>query len=530
MSSCVIIAQKNNLYIGADSACSIKTECGFERYHNDMQKLFRFGNQVLFCSGKAVDVYDCIKWISINMPNGIDIDVLSSYLKNRFKNVFYDKYFNIEMLIVDYDAKCIYQLSQYNNFEILKYKSTEQLLVLCGGYKTPDFFEKIRKNILSNKSVIDIYVDTYKDMCDECVGGYITIYSSPNNFEKHRVDYFGENIIQNKNSLFLVSADFVTAGIVSGSQIIGGNIYSDNYSITKRTGSYINLRDGTFSFGGGALQFNDGKLTISSNTADTNITELNDEWLKTTSVYAQNLNVNSANVNGELTAATIKAENITGTTLTGKTINGGQLLIGNKNDTYAEITSDGVLNCKGANITGEIYATSGEIGGIQIIDGELQISSLTEDDVEEITGTYINEWRVSSPVLEGAEIYGGLFYATGQGADDGAAYYIYDSGTYDRKGNYVLGNLVGYISYDTNGSGDTDDDGNVIDAEKRVIFNTEGIPLKINSGNNMSLEANGTIYMISPTFFGDTITLATSSFGKTLPSSGQYGQLFFKLA
>lgn len=267
---------------------------------------------------------------------------------------------------------------------------------------------------------------------------------------KHKYKYFdkGENKFVD-NIGYGVSADFVTAGIVSGSQIIGGDIYSDNYSITNETGSYLNLRDGTFIFGGGALRFEideeskKGKLMIGSDKADTNITELNDEWLKTTTVFAKDLQVNAAKVNGELTAATISADKLTagtidanevtiknltidalgsisfsdlsdyedvqnqinnaggistdeaktlitsqlvsspiisGGTINGAFINGGNLIIGtkiaydantgqftNQNGnpvalpvgginaySYAEITSNGVLNCNAANITGSI--------------------------------------------------------------------------------------------------------------------------------------------------------------------------------
>lgn len=139
---------------------------------------------------------------------------------------------------------------------------------------------------------------------------------------KHKHTYYDEGKKDFVEAIdYGVSADFVTAGVVSGSQIIGGNIYSDNYSITNSTGSYINLRDGTFSFGGGALSFNGDKLIISSNTADTNITELNNEWLKTTEVYAEKLTVNAANVNGKLTAAEIDAGNITSGTISADRIN-----------------------------------------------------------------------------------------------------------------------------------------------------------------------------------------------------------------
>lgn len=228
---------------------------------------------------------------------------------------------------------------------------------------------------------------------------------------KHNYKYYNDNKELVEGTGYGVSATFITAGYVSGSQIIGGDIYSDNYSLVDRTGSYLNLRDGTFSFGGGALRFENGKLLISSPDIPTTetITEINEEWLKTTTVYAQNLQVNLAHVAGQLTADHINttglvAENISGTTLTGKTISGGSLLIGDKNgNSYVEITEDGVLNCKGgtlfvynsgpkggsvtigsdgrlectnANISGTIYANSGTIGGCSIdSSGHLQVPS-----------------------------------------------------------------------------------------------------------------------------------------------------------
>lgn len=126
---------------------------------------------------------------------------------------------------------------------------------------------------------------------------------------KHKYRYFDEGKDEFVDTVgYGVSADFVTAGIVSGSQIIGGNIYSYNYSPSSGNGSYINLVKGDFSFGGGALRFEidetteKGKLIISSDPTSTNVTELNDEWLKTTNITAQNLSVNAANINGKLVA------------------------------------------------------------------------------------------------------------------------------------------------------------------------------------------------------------------------------------
>ena len=181
-----------------------------------------------------------------------------------------------------------------------------------------------------------------------------------------------------------MGADFVQAGVVNGSQIIGGDIYSDNYSVTNRTGSYLNLRDGTFSFGGGSLRFEkdesgESKLLISSPdipTKDT-ITEINEEYLKTTSVYAQNLQVNSAKIQGKLTAGQINttgliAENISGTTITGKTISGGSISIGNN----FSVSNNGILTAADADITGIITATDGYIGNWKISDDGLKANTI----------------------------------------------------------------------------------------------------------------------------------------------------------
>lgn len=254
-----------------------------------------------------------------------------------------------------------------------------------------------------------------------------------------------------------INADFVTAGVVSGSQIIGGDIYSDNYSVADGTGSYLNLRDGTFSFGGGSLRYEGGKLLISSpDVLTTNqITEINEQYLKTTSVYAENLQINSANITGSLTvgqlpdgvanigdiptkvsqltndsgyqtetgvttivggvvttdyvnalnvtAGSVAAENITGTTITGKSIMGGYLLIGDKDNTYAEIAENGILSCSGANITGNISIKDGDT---------VQISASDSDD------SYINFGEAFAVSKDGVSATTGTFSSLKVGGQD----------------------------------------------------------------------------------------------------------------
>ena len=223
---------------------------------------------------------------------------------------------------------------------------------------------------------------------------------------KHKYKYYdkSEDAFVDKTG-YGITSDFLVSGFVSGSQIVGGDIYSDNYSVTERTGSYLNLRDGTFSFGGGALRFEGGNLIISSPDIPTteDIQLINEEYLKTATVYAENLRVNSTNINGKLTASqidatelTVNAANITGT-LSAQDIgvigaftaykddntNGGRIgymsgfgdaetngigMLNSEGNIYVIVTDDGVRLQAGEN---SVYMTIH--GGSFVVKGDLEV-------------------------------------------------------------------------------------------------------------------------------------------------------------
>lgn len=61
-----------------------------------------------------------------------------------------------------------------------------------------------------------------------------------------------------------ISAKFMNAGYIKGSQIIAGEIISDNYDEDNEEGAYIDLNDGYFTFADGKLKFDGTDLTISA--------------------------------------------------------------------------------------------------------------------------------------------------------------------------------------------------------------------------------------------------------------------------
>lgn len=229
---------------------------------------------------------------------------------------------------------------------------------------------------------------------------------------EHEYTYYDSKLGEFKTAIgYGVSSKFSNAAYFYGGQIVGSEIYSTNYSPTEYTGSYLDLDDGTFSFAGGRLRFDGTNLLISSPDVPTSeaILQINEDYLKTTNIVANNLQVNSVNILGEIIADSVAAENLTGTTITGKFINGGNLLIGDKSSTYAEITSDGKLTCVDGNFKGKITSSSFTVDGTIV----KTANDFTEEDLDIIQGAIMGTVEYTPELIEKYDIDGnGVLQAT----------------------------------------------------------------------------------------------------------------------
>ena len=199
-------------------------------------------------------------------------------------------------------------------------------------------------------------------------------------------------------------------------------------------------------------------------------------------------------------------------------------------NTSLKLTSNGVeidtetveLSVNALNISGLIQAEQIKLtGSITWEDLTSDAQSRVDrgkgdDNPSYIKTSYIGETEIMSPT-----IYGGQFYATGQGAYGEPAYYIYN-GCEISGGTAELGEMLGYISYDNNGAGTEEE------AKERVFFRTlDDVALKIQAGGNISMESDS-----GYVFFGSQIRAwnglnVRGSFGTSLPSFGEKGDLFF---
>lgn len=73
---------------------------------------------------------------------------------------------------------------------------------------------------------------------------------------KQEYKYYNSQGVLTQGTDYGLIAKFVDAGYIRGSQIIGGDIYSENYNGTagSEAGTYINLKDGDFTMAGGRLK------------------------------------------------------------------------------------------------------------------------------------------------------------------------------------------------------------------------------------------------------------------------------------
>ena len=235
MSHCLILQQYNDFYIGADSAGSIKINDSFYRTSNDMQKIFKFGSDIYFCSGVSNNVDICNDWIIKNNKDYINIEQLKDFLIHKFNKSSSEDCFDVEFLIcrIENGVSKIYHLAQYNNFDINIYDGRKNKInLLCGGCKTSEGFLLV-KNLIKCGNVQRIYTDVFKELSDDRIGGTLYLYHNQDLIYKDNIDNY-------EIKTHLVLADALVGGYIEGSEISGGRL-----KIGGKAGTFIVNEDGS---------------------------------------------------------------------------------------------------------------------------------------------------------------------------------------------------------------------------------------------------------------------------------------------
>lgn len=190
-----------------------------------------------------------------------------------------------------------------------------------------------------------------------------------------------------------LTAEFVQAGHINGSTMIGGDIYSENYSVVGNTGTHLNLNDGTFNFGGDKFTYDGNRLT------------LKDGVLSAASITNGNNFV--VTPEGKVTARDIT---LYGAVTSGGSVSGAEIIGGTfqSNNQKFTVDANGTMTCVDAVINGHINngngtfevttngaltATSGNIGGWAINNNSLSGGNVTLNGSGDITCRINNDTK-----------------------------------------------------------------------------------------------------------------------------------------
>lgn len=396
MSSCLIIQEKNRLFIGADSAISVKYNDKYLRYNNDGEKLYKIKNEILFISGN-MELAEIALFYYKNVNNIFDF---SDKLKEICENYKSNNIFNLEIMIAGTknDSTYVYQISEYNKFYPKLYTVDNNCInVLCGGLSTEKLNNIVIDKIKAKNELHKIFLDSYKEISNENIGGKLTVYevnvnTGINVFFKSNIDNYINNVFNtDKKNMHLLVADTIVGRLLLSEKLIvsnpSGTYTIDENGMIAKNGSYqvkINPNNPSEIFAiavdGTNLLYIDtsSKKLKFEGDIESKSGHIANYTISTNDLISGNVGMSSNTSSGAIAfwagntnrnSAPFRVSNTGVLTASSVYITGGQLNIGNGNFT---VNSSGILTAKSANISGTVTATSGKIGNWVIENGSLK--------------------------------------------------------------------------------------------------------------------------------------------------------------
>lgn len=241
MSNCLVVKKDNNIYIGADTAISTQKDGVYYRLNGETEKLFQYGDIVLFCAGdlllanSLITQLDGIRNINKNVIQKISRIV---YMMNKRQG-------NLEVVLVE-DGN-VYSLSSFDNFEENELDvPSGELGIWSAGFHTQECVATFEKELKSGNGVADAYKNTYDKLSSEVIGGNMNLYSIVNGKVADRLDSeIKDNRIINKLDVFDYSgAHLIVAERLYGKAIVGENlIIGDEEGTLELKGNLLTIQD-----------------------------------------------------------------------------------------------------------------------------------------------------------------------------------------------------------------------------------------------------------------------------------------------
>ena len=208
-----------------------------------------------------------------------------------------------------------------------------------------------------------------------------------------------------------VTAEFLTAPHITGKMIIGGQIYSTNYSDGSferaPQGTFLDLEEGTFSFAGGNLTYDGTDLAISAKSLGDSLQDVD--------VTAENLQINASKIQGKIKSnqienitpsqingdVSVKAENII---TTNKKIQSAQIesLVSSK--ITGKVTSSQIENITPSQINGDVSVKAENINVTNKKIQSAQIENIKPNQIDGDVSVKAENINTSSKKIQSSQI------------------------------------------------------------------------------------------------------------------------------
>ena len=216
MSCALVFLDRDNLFIGSDTALSVKTKDGYRRVNGFFKKSYIFNNHIYFVSGE----YDSAMYFNHLITHYYPKDFILGKLKDlKPKIEILDCYFDIFPTVDRY----AYQ----NDFEEEKIVSPNGVYMFSVGYKTQECYDYALTLFKAGNSIQDIYKKTFSHLVCDCIGETLDIFTLDKSGPKF-VDTYGLTDTRIKRVACSTGYQMLIADTIVGNLIAGNNLVISN--------------------------------------------------------------------------------------------------------------------------------------------------------------------------------------------------------------------------------------------------------------------------------------------------------------
>ena len=238
MSAILIIQKEQELYFGTDTAISTTINNNLYRINEDGKKIWIINDKLIFCSG------------NMSIAN----ELMTQYINYKNKSIqtlkelaieLYNNKDMLEVIVGGYESgrTVVYQISSYNDFEIVKRNVCgDEIGLWTGGIKTNECFDFAYEQIKNKIDLFNIYQNTFDSISFEGIGGKLNVYK----LDKTNIELVYKNDVVEKNIKRVVIGDrhLVYAETIIGKLIIGEKLVIESSDgIIKINGSAMTVYD-----------------------------------------------------------------------------------------------------------------------------------------------------------------------------------------------------------------------------------------------------------------------------------------------